>query len=184
MEYEKLDFMELSIIQKHILEIRGQRVMLDFRLAEMYGVETRILIQAVKRNINRFPPDFVFQLNKSEFDVLISQIVISKTEKRGGTRKLPYVFTEHGITMLSSVLRSETAIKVNIAVVRAFILLKQHSNDFRLLQKRINELESKFNRKIENINEVIDILLSQPEPKVKKEKPIKKIGYKLSKNKK
>ncbi len=84
--------------------------------------------------------------------------------------------------MLSSVLRSETAVNVNIAVVRAFILLKQHNNDFKLLQKRIDELEGKFNRKIENINEMIDLLLAQPEPKMIKEKPVKKIGYKLSKN--
>src|ERR1043166_5130429 len=114
--------MELVIIQKKIFEIRGQRVMLDFHLAELYGVETRVLIQAVKRNIRRFPSDFMFQLHKDEFKVLISQIVTSKKETRGGRQKLPYAFTEHGITMLSSVLRSPTAIDVNIAIVRAFIL--------------------------------------------------------------
>ena len=108
--------MELQIIQKKIFEIRGQRVMLDFHLAELYGVETRALVQAVKRNIKRFPLRYMFQLNRAEFKVLISQIVISKKEKRGGTQKLPYAFTEHGITMLSAVLRSDTAIKASLAI--------------------------------------------------------------------
>ena len=86
--------MELVIIQKKIFEIRGERVMLDFHLAELYGVETRILVRAVKRNINRFPARYMFQLNKAELKVLISQIGISKTEKRGGRQKLPYAFTD------------------------------------------------------------------------------------------
>jgi hypothetical protein len=154
---------ELQIIQKKIFEIRGQRVMLDFHLAELYGVETRVLVQAVKRNLNRFPSRYMFQLNKNEFIFLISQIVTSKTEKRGGRQKLPYAFTEHGITMLSAVLRSDTAVKVSIAIVDAFILLKQYQNNFELLQKRIDELEAKFNRKIGNINEIIELLLSNPD---------------------
>lgn len=174
--------MELTIIQKRIFEIRGQRIMLDKHLAELYGVPTKSLNLAVKRNIKRFPSDFMFQLTKQEKDSLRFQF--ETLEKGKHSKFLPHAFTEHGITMLSSVLRSDTAISVNISVIRAFILLKQHSNDFKLLQKRIDELEGKFNRKIENINEVIDLLLAQPEPKIKKEKPIKKIGYKLSKNKK
>jgi cysteinyl-tRNA synthetase len=115
---------------------------------------------------------------------LRSQIETSKKEGRGGSRYLPFAFTEHGITMLSSVLRSETAINVNIAIVRAFILLKQYNNNFKFLQKRINELEAKFNRKIENINEVIEMLLAQPEPKPKKETKRKMIGFKLPRKKK
>lgn len=174
--------MELTIIQKRIFEIRGQRIMLDKHLAELYGVPTKSLNLAVKRNIKRFPPDFMFQLTKQENDSLRFQF--ETLEKGKHSKFLPYAFTEHGITMLSSALRSDTAISVNIAVIRAFILLKQHSSDFKLLHKRIDELEGKFNRKIENINEVIDLLLSQPEPKIKKEKPLKKIGYKLSRNKK
>ncbi|MCX6182187.1 MAG: ORF6N domain-containing protein [Bacteroidetes bacterium] len=180
--------MDLMIIQKNIFEIRGQRVMLDKHLAELYGVETRILIQAVKRNIKRFPVDFMFQLNEIELNSLRSQFVISKKEGRGGARYLPFAFTEHGITMLSSVLRSETAINVNIAIVRAFILLKQYNNNFRFLQKRIDELEAKFNTKIENINEVIELLLAQPqpapEPKVKKVPKRTMIGFKLPKKNK
>ena len=173
--------MELQLIQKKIFEIRGQRVMLDKDLAELYAVPTKHLNQAVKRNLKRFPHDFMFQLTKSEFDSLRSQFV---TLKRGEHSKfLPFAFTEHGITMLSGVLKSDTAINVNISVVRAFILLKQYSNNFRLLQKRIDELESKFSRKIENINELIEFLLAKPEKQIK-EKPRKKIGYKLPKRKK
>lgn len=114
---------EMTVIQSKIHEIRGQRVMLDFDLAAMYEVETRVLNQAVKRNIERFPDDFMFQLTKGEFEILKSQIVISKitTEKRGGTQKMPFAFTEQGVAMLSSVLRSPLAIQVNIGIVRAFV---------------------------------------------------------------
>ena len=100
--------MELQIIQNKIYEIRGVRIMLDYDLAEIYEVETRILNQAVKRNITRFPPDFMFQLNKLEFENFISQFV---TSSWGGIRKLPFAFSEHGVTMLSSVLRSEKLLK-------------------------------------------------------------------------
>lgn len=128
-----------AFIQSKIYVIRGQRVMLDFDLAAMYGVETRVLNQSVKRNIERFPEDFMFQLTKGEFDiwksqnatsnmaknqedtVLISQIVTSKpVERRGGTHKRPYAFTENGVAMLSSILRSPLAIQVNIGIMRAF----------------------------------------------------------------
>ena len=108
---------ELQLIQSKIYEIRGQKVMLDFDLAEMYEVETRVLNQAVKRNIRRFPDDFMFQLTVSEWDTLKSQFVISR---RGGTRKLPFAFTEGGLTMLSGVLNSDIAIQVNINIMRAF----------------------------------------------------------------
>lgn len=128
---------EIQTIQSIIYEIRGQRVMLDFDLADMYGVETRALNQAVKRNIERFPEDFMFQLTKGEWTILKSQFVISKVsgnqtdnvlmsqsviskpiEKRGGTQKMPYAFTEQGVAMLSSVLRSPLAIQVNIGIQR------------------------------------------------------------------
>lgn len=110
---------EIQTIQSIIYEIRGQRVMLDFDLADMYGVETRALNQAVKRNIERFPEDFMFQLTKGEWTILKSQFVISKPiEKRGGTQKMPYAFTEQGVAMLSSVLRSPLAIQVNIGIQR------------------------------------------------------------------
>jgi hypothetical protein len=114
--------MELEVIQSKIYEIRGQKVMLDFDLAEMYQVETRVVNQAVKRNIERFPKDFMFQLTTNEWEILKSQIVISSW---GGARKLPFAFTEHGVVMLSSILRSAIAIKVSILIVRAFVAMRQ-----------------------------------------------------------
>ena len=111
-------------IENRILVIRGQQVMLDRDLAELYGVETRILNQAVKRNIERFPQRFMFQLNDNEYSFLRSQIVTSKTETRGGRQYLPYAFTEQGCAMLSSVLRSETAIQVSIKIMDAFVAMR------------------------------------------------------------
>jgi len=172
--------MELIIIQKKIFEIRGHRVMFDFHLAQMYGVETRVLKQSVKRNSKRFPPDFMFQIAENEADQMVSQNVIPSKSYLGGV--LPLAFTEHGITMLSSILRSDTAINVNIAIVRAFIMLKQYTNNYSLLQKRINELESKFSRKIDTINDVIEFLLSKPESEPKKEKPRRRIGFKTQRS--
>ncbi len=167
--------MDLIVIQKKIFEIRGCRVMLDRHLAEMYGVPTKSLNLAVKRNPKRFPIDFMFQLTQEELQNLRFHF---ETSSWGGSRYLPHAFTEHGITMLASVLKSDTAIQVNINIVRAFILLKQHQDNFRLLQKTIEELEAKFNRKIENINEVIEFILSKPEQTKEISKPRKRIGFK------
>ena len=111
-------------IENRILVIRGQQVMLDRDLAELYGVETKVLNQAVKRNIERFPQRFMFQLNDNEYSFLRSQIVTSKTETRGGRQYLPYAFTEQGCAMLSSVLRSETAIQVSIKIMDAFVAMR------------------------------------------------------------
>jgi len=111
-----------AAIQDKIFTIRGQRVMIDRDLAEMYGVETRRLNQQVKRNMKRFPEDFMFQLTGKEFENLKSQFA---TSRWGGTRKLPYVFTELGVAMLSSVLNSETAIEINMNIMRAFITIRQ-----------------------------------------------------------
>ena len=115
--------MELQVIQSKIYEIRGQKVMLDFDLAEMYGTETKRLKESVRRNIKRFPSDFMFELTKEEFATLRSQIATSN--KRGGTRYMPYAFTEPGVAMLSSVLNSEVAIEININIMRAFIAVRQ-----------------------------------------------------------
>lgn len=113
---------QLELIQSKIYEIRGQRVMLDFDLAALYQVETRVLNQAVKRNMKRFPSDFMFQLTSDEWAILKSQFVISSW---GGTRKLPYAFTEQGLAMLSGVLNSDIAIQVNINIMRAFVAVRQ-----------------------------------------------------------
>jgi len=114
---------KLAKIQKLIYEIRGKKVMFDSDLADLYGVELRTLNQAVKRNTGRFPSDFMFQLTDKEWDSLRSQIVISKNN-RGGRRYAPYVFTEQGVSMLSSVINSERAIEVNINIMRAFVKLR------------------------------------------------------------
>ncbi len=163
--------MELTVIQKRIFEIRGQRVMLDRDLAELYGVETRTLVQAVKRNINRFPGDFMFQLTKQELKNWKSQIVISNRE-RMGIRKLPYAFTEHGVAMLASVLKSKKAIDLNVAIVRAFILLRQMAISHKDLLKKIEELEKRYNKNFHEIYEVLEELVNPPQPKRKR------VGYK------
>jgi hypothetical protein len=139
--------MELSVIQNKIYEIRGMKVMLDFDLASMYQVETRVLNQSVKRNIERFPDDFMFELTKSEYDSLRSQIVILKTEGRGKHSKyLPYAFTELGVAMLSSVLKSKTAVQINMSIMRAFVAVRQllidpTANEVKLLQREVKELK-------------------------------------------
>ena len=135
---------DLQLIQSKIYEIRGQRVMLDFDLAQMYGTETKVLKQAVKRNIKRFPTDFMFELNKEEFEFLRSQIVTSN--QRGGTRYMPFAFTEQGVAMLSSILNSEVAIEINISIMRAFIAVRQlianpPPDKHSLLQKEVKELK-------------------------------------------
>jgi phage regulator Rha-like protein len=152
--------MQVQVIQNKIYNIREQKVMFDFDLAELYNVETRVLNQAVKRNESRFPKDFMFQLSKKEWDDLKSQFV---TSTRGGTRSLPHVFTEHGVTMLASVLKSSRAIKMNIAIVRAFVGLKKFAIESKeladqmyLLRQRIGEHDAQLNQiynAIENILE-------------------------------
>lgn len=138
--------MELQPIQNKIYEIRGQRVMLDFDLAELYQVETRTLKQAVRRNIERFPSDFMFEITESEYNYLknsmTSQIVISN--ERGGRRYMPFAFTEQGVAMLSSVLRSETAIQVNIAIMRAFVAMRNYITTTTQITAELSEIRAKL----------------------------------------
>lgn len=147
---------QLKAIESKIFELRGQKVMLDRDLAQMYGVETRILNQAVKRNISRFPEDFMFQLNDEEWRNLKSQIVISSW---GGVRKNPLAFTEQGVAMLSSVLKSEIAIQVNIAIMRAFVSVRKMLNQppadsFAVLEKRVAKLEQYMDEVIGDFNDI------------------------------
>ena len=151
--------MELQIIQKRIFEIRGQRVMLDSHLAELYEVETRVLNQAVSRNSTRFPSDFIFQLTENEYETLTSQIVIAKKDNRGGRRSLPYVFTEQGVAMLSSVLRSEKAIGINIAIMRAFVAIRQNLSIYKELKAQIEALESTSDQRFKDVYEALDLLI-------------------------
>lgn len=150
--------MHTESIQQKIFEIRGTRVMLDFDLAMLYEVETRTLNQSVKRNISRFPADFMFQVTQNEYDILISQFVISRW---GGTRKLPYAFTEHGVTMLASLLRSEKAISMSILVVRAFIALRYLSKQYEELAERLSKLEGSNKKHFLEIYQALNFLIEK-----------------------
>jgi ORF6N domain len=169
--------MLIKQIQNKIYTIRNQRVMLDYDLALMYEVETRVLNQAVKRNINRFPSDFMFQLSKSEWDNLISQIVISKTEKRGGTQKSPYAFTEQGLAMLSGILKSDKAVNVNISIMRAFVVLRQFALTNDTLALKLKEIETKYDKQFKDIYEAINFLLNKEKQQIT-QKERTKIGNK------
>jgi phage regulator Rha-like protein len=214
--------MNVKIIHNKIYEIRGHKVMLDYEIAEMFEVETRTLNQAVKRNIERFPEDFMFQLTENEWgmmrsqiatssgssalrsqnmtlneDILISQFVTSKanssqivmsSNKNRGKSYRPYAFTEHGVTMLASVLRSEKAVKVSIAVVRAFISLKQYISDRKNISKKINSIKDELSERIDEqdvqiieIYQVLDKLIQDKE----EQKPVERnpIGFKSTRKK-
>ncbi len=132
---------EVTTIQNRILLIRNQQVMIDRDIAELYGVETKVLNQAVKRNIDRFPERFMFQLNQDEFHFLRSQFVTSKNEMRGGRQYLPYVFTEQGCAMLSSVLKSETAVQVSIKIMDAFVAMRKFLLSNAQIFQRLDSLE-------------------------------------------
>ena len=162
---------DLVQIQNLIYVIRGQRVMLDSDLAMLYETETRTLNQAVKRNIERFPINFMFQLTQEEFEALrpISQIVISP--KGGGRQKLPFVFTEQGVAMLSSVLRSKKAIQTNIQIMNTFVQVRQYVLEHKDLEKRFTELEQSFMQYCKDneidkqkIYEAIDLLMDRTKP--------------------
>ncbi len=152
--------MELQIIQSKIFEIRGYRVMLDFDLAELYQVETKYLKRAVKRNIERFPNDFMFELNQEEFENLRCRI---GTSSWGGSRYSPFAFTQEGVAMLSSVLRSSTAIQVNISIMRAFSLLRQLAIGYDELLRRIEQLEVNTNLQFSEIYQALTELMKKPE---------------------
>ncbi|MEW5944651.1 MAG: ORF6N domain-containing protein [bacterium] len=160
-------------IEKSILLIRGQKIMLDADLATLYEVETRVLVQAVKRNIARFPEDFMFQLTDEEFDILRSQSVTSS--QWGGRRYPPYAFTEQGVAMLSSVLRSESAIRVNIEIMRTFVRLRRMLESHKELARRLNELEKKYDAQFKVVFEAIRQLMAPPA------KDQKRIGFRKNK---
>ncbi|KGL56610.1 MULTISPECIES: ORF6N domain-containing protein [Porphyromonas] len=165
--------MELQVIQNKIFEVRGYRVVLDFHLAELYNVKTKVLKQAVKRNIQRFPSDFMFELDKEEFHQLVTNCdQFPETLKHSSVS--PMVFTEQGVAMLSTVLRSQTAIDVNISIMRAFVLMRQMVIGYDELLKRIEELEESTDAQFSEIYQALTQLLSKPDPK-----PRKPIGYRI-----
>jgi len=167
-------FIPDEIIMNKIYYIRGQKVMLDSDLAELYGVETRRLNEQVARNIDRFPDDFMFRLDENEFASLMSQIA---TSNRGGRRKLPYVFSEHGVLMLSSVLNSKQAIQVNIQVMRIFTRIRQMFIDNTELRLEIEKIKTKLGNQDKNM-EVVFRYLDELIDKKQEPQQRKTIGFK------
>lgn len=162
--------MKAEIIQQQIIEIRGQKVMLDFHLANLYEIETRTLKQAVKRNKNRFPNDFMFELNENEIQNLVSQFVIPSKSKLGGAK--PFAFTEQGVAMLSSVLNSDKAIAINIAIMRTFVSIRHFSLQYKELNDKITEIEKQF----PDIYKILNFLMDKESKPGNTER--NKIGYK------
>lgn len=166
------NIISVELIATKILEIRGKKAMLDSDLAQLYGVKTKVLIQAIKRNLSRFPGDFMYQLTFQEVVSLRSQFV---TSNRGGRRYLPYVFTQEGVAMLSSVLNSERAIKVNIQIMRAFVKLKELLLTHKELAIKLEELEKKYVEHDEKITYIFEAIRQLLEPRKAEEKKI--IGF-------
>ena len=176
----------IETIENRIFTIRGQKVMIDKDLAELYGVETKRLNEAVKRNIKRFPTNFMFQLSQDEWENLRSQFATSKInqEKRGGRQYLPYAFTEHGVTMLASVLNSDRAIAISIKIVETFIALRQYAilqtskneeiEDLRkMLMLHIENTDNRFAEHDETIKQIINVLNNL----IEKPRETKQIGF-------
>jgi len=175
--------MDLQIIQNKIFEVRSCRVMLDYHLAELYQVETRALKQAVKRNIERFPGDFMFVLTREEANLLlsigVSHFVIPPDYNFGVA--MPMAFTEQGVAMLSSVLRSKVAIEVNISIMRAFVLMRQMAIGYEELSRRIEELEVSTDAQFNELYQVLTQLLSQSKQQ-KERRPVGFVTYNRGKN--
>lgn len=175
--------MDLQIIQNKIFEVRSCRVMLDYHLAELYQVETRALKQAVKRNIGRFPSDFMFVLTQEEANLLlsigVSQNVIPPAYNFGVA--LPMAFTEQGVAMLSSVLRSKVAIEVNISIMRAFVLMRQMAIGYEELSRRIEELEVSTDAQFNELYQALTQLLSQSKQQ-KERRPVGFVTYNRDKD--
>jgi len=168
--------MQLQKIQSKIFELRGYKVMLDSDLAELYETETKRLKEAVRRNIDRFPSDFMFEVNKQEFESLRTQFASSN---RGGTRYLPFVFTEQGVAMLASVLNSSKAIEINIQIVRAFVLLRQFALANEVLANKLHELEKQYNKQFKDVYEALNFLFAK-DKQVTEQNQRKRIGYKAN----
>jgi len=193
--------MQLQFIQEKIFEIRGQKVMLDYHLAELYEVETRVFNQAVKRNIDSFPEDFMFRLSKKEWSSMRSQIVTSyiqtndtqatnssqivmSSRKHRGESYLPYAFTEHGVTMLPSILKSPLAREMNITIVRAFIALRKFAIQYKDILEQLDGLKERISGHDAQLNQIYDALENMLEKKVDEENKLElwmkreRIGFK------
>ena len=167
--------MEFELIKRSILEIRGKKVMLDMDLATIYEVETRVLKQAVRRNLDRFPEDFIFELTIEEMNNLVSQFVIPTLNHFGGAK--PFAFTEQGVAMLSSVLKSKKAIQMNIAIMRAFVLMRQFALTYQELSEQLKDLENRHNQKFDDIEQVLKYLIQKDKKQIQEGERIQ-VGYK------
>lgn len=172
--------MELQTIQHRIYELRGQKIILDFDLAALYEVETRALNQAVKRNVKRFPPRFMFRLNTEEWNDMRSQFVIASVsgQAKRNTLVTPFAFTEHGVTMLASVLRSDKAIEMNIAIVEAFIALRALTEDYLALTEKLKAIESKYDKQFDDVYDAIDYLIKKEKLTLVDQQERIRIGFK------
>lgn len=173
--------MELSIIKNKIHNVQGNKVMLDFDLAELYGVETRVLKQAVRRNLKRFPDDFMLQLSKEAWKEVITNCD-NLPENIKFSPITPFAFTEQGVAMLSSVLNSDKAIDVNIAIMRAFVALRQHLTDYDNLKEQIAHLEKEMNVKFKDIHQALNYLLQKDKVQIE-QKNRERIGFKTGSKK-
>jgi hypothetical protein len=167
--------MELEHIKNSILEIRGYKVMLDMDLAKIYEVETRVLKQAVRRNKDRFPSDFMFQLTEIEMQHLVSQNVIPTINHFGGAK--PFAFSEQGIAMLSSVLKSKKAIHMNISIMRAFVMMRQWALNHQELSEKLTALEQQYGQKFKDIEQVLNYLIQKDQKSIQ-QAARKEIGFK------
>ena len=167
--------MNIKQIESKIYEIRGIKVMLDYDLATLYDVETKYLNLAVKRNIKRFPNDFMFQISTDEWNTLRLQIATSN--QKGGTRYQPYAFTEQGLAMLSGILNSDKAIEFNISIMRAFVIIRNLALSHAELTQKINEIELKYNKQFKDVYEALNYLISKDKQEIE-QKERKRIRYK------
>jgi len=168
--------MQLLIIKSKIHNIQGNKVILDFDLSELYEVETRVLKQAVRRNLKRFPDDFMFQLSKAEWKEVITNCD-NLPENIKFSPATPFAFTEQGVAMLSSVLNSDKAIDVNISIMRAFVTLREHLTDYSNLKEHIAKLEKEMNIKFKDIHQALNYLLQKDKVQVDQQNR-ERIGYK------
>jgi hypothetical protein len=168
--------MKITTLQSKIYELHGQKVILDYDLAELYEIETRALNQAVKRNSKRFPDDFMFQLTEDEWQSMSSQIVTTYPSTRPKKARL-YAFTEQGVAMLSGILNSDVAINVNIAIMRTFVMIRKYAIEHKEFNERLTILETKYDEKFGNIYDALNYLIKKEETD-KKQKDRKQIGFK------
>lgn len=169
--------MEIEIIKNSIHELRGKRIILDFELAKLYEVETRVLKQAVRRNIERFPEDFLFTLTLDEWNAIRSQIVMFNKGKGNFPKYLPFAFTEQGVAMLSAVLNSTRAVHTSISIMRAFVMMRKWAMNHQELSEKITALEQQYGQKFKDIEQVLNYLI-QKDQKTIQHAGRKEIGFK------